>query len=421
MITIFFMLMIQWLYIQINPIMEIYAAEILSCEDYVSVDLVDLEDKDETETELFMETMGDTVAGIEISAPAAILIEASTGTVIYEKNADEMRAPASVTKIMTLLLIFDALEAGEITLDEIVTVSSYAASMGGSQIYLEVGETQTVETMIKAIVISSANDACVAMAEHISGSAELFVSEMNERAKGLGMENTNFMNCNGLDTQGHVTTARDIALMSQELMNRYPEIQEYTTIWMEDITHVTSQGSSVFTLSSTNKLLTQYAYTTGLKTGSTDDALFCISATAQKDGIEMIAVIMGAETSALRNEDAITLLDYGFGVTEKYEETERGFFDDISVAKGIVEYVQGQEESLFVYIDTEGNNLEEIQTQVIYKDGLEAPISEGEVIGEIIYTLHQEEIGHHNIVAVESVIKMNFKYALLELIQKFLL
>lgn len=231
-----------------------------------------------------------------MSAPSAILMEASTGQIIYEKEADKKRPPASVTKVMTLLLIFDAIESGKIKLEDEVTTSEYAASMGGSQVFLEPGETQTVDTMIKCISVASANDACVAMSELIAGSEEEFVVQMNERAKKLGMKNTVFKNCNGLDTEGHETTARDIALMSRELITKYPQIRDYCTIWMENITHTTKKGTSEFGLSNTNKLIKHYEYATGLKTGSTSKAKFCVSATAEKDGMELIAVIMAQKT-----------------------------------------------------------------------------------------------------------------------------
>ena len=209
---------------------------------------------------------------VEISAPSAVLMEASTGKVIFEKDKDTARPPASVTKIMTMLLIFDALADGRIQPEDEVTVSEYAASMGGSQVYLEDGEVQTVDTMLKCIAVASANDACVAMAEEICGSEEEFVARMNERAAGLGMEHTHFVNCNGLDAEGHLTSAHDIALMSRELITKYPQVHGYSMIWMENITHRTAKGESEFGLSNTNKLVRQYEYTTGLKTGSTGDA-----------------------------------------------------------------------------------------------------------------------------------------------------
>ena len=241
-------------------------------------------------------------AELQLSAPSALLMEASTGQVIYEKNPDDPLPPASVTKVMTLLLIFDALEEGKIHLEDEVTTSEYAASMGGSQVFLEPGEVQTVDTLIKCIAVASANDACVAMAEKVRGSEEAFVEEMNQRAKELGMENTTFVNCNGLDAEGHLTTARDIALMSRELITSYPQVRDYCMIWMEDITHTTRKGTSTFGLSNTNKLVRHYEYATGLKTGSTSKAGFCISATAEKEGMELIGVIMAARTSKERTK-----------------------------------------------------------------------------------------------------------------------
>ena len=235
--------------------------------------------------------------GPEVSAPSAVLMEVSTGKVICEKDADTPRPPASVTKVMTMLLIFDALDSGKIKLEDEVTVSEFAASMGGSQVYLEPGETQTVDTMLKCISIASANDACVAMAEYICGNEEEFVRQMNERAQGLGMENTHFVNCNGLDATGHETSARDIALMSRELITKYPQIHDYCTIWMENITHTTRKGASELGLTNTNKLIRQYEYATGLKTGSTGLAKFCVSATAKKGDVELIAVVMAADDS----------------------------------------------------------------------------------------------------------------------------
>ena len=260
---------------------------------------------------------------VEISAPSGILMEMSTGTVLFEKDADTARPPASVTKIMTMLLIFDALENGTISLDDEVSTSEYAASMGGSQVFLEPGEMQTVGTLLKCISVASANDACVTMSECICGNEQEFVKQMNERAKGLGMKHTNFVNCNGLDTDGHEMSARDIALMSRELMTRYPQIKDYCTVWMENITHTTARGSSEFGLTNTNKLIRQYEYATGLKTGSTGKAKFCVSATASKNGVDLIAVIMGAEDSKSRFKDAVTLLNYGFGKCQIYKAKER--------------------------------------------------------------------------------------------------
>lgn len=240
---------------------------------------------------------------LEIGSKAAILMEASSGSVILEKNADERRSPASITKIMTLILIFDAIREGKLSLDEMVTTSAHAKSMGGSQVFLEEGEQQSVETLIKCIVIASGNDAAVAMAEHIGGSEEAFVGMMNKRAEGLGMSGTHFVDCCGLtDSPDHLTTARDVALMSRELITRYPQISDYSTIWMDKITHNTARGSSEFGLSNTNKLLKQQTdfTVTGLKTGSTSIAGCCLSATGRKDGIDLIAVVLAAPDYKVR-------------------------------------------------------------------------------------------------------------------------
>ena len=288
---------------------------------------------------------------VEISAPSAVLMEASTGKVIFEKDKDTARPPASVTKIMTMLLIFDALADGRIQPEDEVTVSEYAASMGGSQVYLEAGEVQTVDTMLKCIAVASANDACVAMAEEICGSEEEFVARMNERAAGLGMEHTHFVNCNGLDAEGHLTSAHDIALMSRELITKYPQVHDYSMIWMENITHRTAKGESEFGLSNTNKLVRQYEYTTGLKTGSTGDAKFCVSATAEKNGIELIAVIMGADSSKERFADAVKLLNYGFGKCQLYTDDRTDGIRSVPEENGVQESVKpGGSPPLLIWI-----------------------------------------------------------------------
>lgn len=346
--------------------------------------------------------------GMEVSAPSALLMEASTGTVIYSKDESTKRAPASVTKIMTMLLIFDALEEGKISLDDEVNVSEHAASMGGSQVYLEPGEVQTVDTMLKCIAVASANDACVAMAEFISGNEEEFVRQMNERAAGLGMKNTQFVNCNGLDAQGHVTTAEDIALMSKELITKYPQVHNYSTIWMENITHKTSKGETEFGLANTNKLIRQYPYATGLKTGSTGDAGFCVSATAEKNGIELIAVIMGADSSKERFKDAVKLLDYGFGQCQLFKDESTDGIRQAEVVKGVEKKVPVVRESPFVYLDTSGTNLNLIERSVKYEDPLTAPVKKGEVAGHIIYTLDGKEIGRTDLITRDEIAKATF-------------
>lgn len=347
-------------------------------------------------------------AEIDISAPSAVLMEASTGTVIYEKDADTARPPASVTKVMTMLLIFDALEAGSIHLEDEVTTSEYAASMGGSQVFLEPGEIQTVDTMLKCIAVASANDACVAMAEYICGSEEEFVRKMNERAKGLGMDNTNFVNCNGLDAEGHVTSARDIALMSRELIAKYPQIHDYSMIWMENITHNTSKGTSEFGLTNTNKLVRQYEYATGLKTGSTGEAKFCVSATGEKNGIEMIAVVMGAETSKERFADAVKLLNHGFGKCQLYTDESAPDVQSADVEGGVEEYVSVERSGTFSYLDMTGANLTEVEKRTEMSENLSAPLKKGDVIGYIVYSIDGREIGRAELTAGEAVEKAGF-------------
>lgn len=361
---------------------------------------------EETATTPGTEQTSDTA--VAVTAPSAILMEMTTGTVLYEKDADTARPPASVTKVMTMLLIFDALAEGKIQLKDEVTTSEYASSMGGSRVFLEIGEKQTVETLLKCISVASANDACVAMAEYISGNEEEFVRQMNLRAEGLGMKHTHFLNCNGLDTDGHETSARDIALMSRELLMKYPEIHNYCTIWMENITHTTSKGSSEFGLTNTNKLIRQYEYATGLKTGSTGKAKFCVSATAEKNGVSLIAVIMGAEDSKVRFKDAVTLLNYGFGKCQMYTDEKMPSLDPISVAGGIQESISLEYEKKFTYLDTTGANLNAVTSRLQIPDKVNAPVKKGDVVGQLIYYLDEKEIGSVNLLAEESVKKAGF-------------
>ena len=364
------------------------------------------------------ETAVDTGSEVELSAETAILMEAETGTVLFEQDADKELPPASVTKVMTLLLIFDALKEGKISLDEEVTTSEYAASMGGSQVFLETGEKQTVDTLIKCIVVASANDACVVMAERVAGTEEQFVQRMNERAKGLGMEHTNFVNCNGLDTDGHETTARDIALMSRELILNYPQIFDYTQIWMENITHVTAKGESEFGLSNTNKLIRQYEYATGLKTGSTSQAKFCLSATGAKDGIQMIAVVMAEPDAKSRTKDAIKLLNYGFGRCNSYQDDN--VLDEpvyAEVKKGKEDKVTGMCEEKFQYVDFDNTDFSQIRKEV-EMETLNAPVEKGDEIGKVSYFLNDNLIGEVPVLAETSVGKMKFTDAVSEILEK---
>ena len=353
-------------------------------------------------------TEGNT-ADLDVSAPSVLLMEASTGTVIYEKNSHEVRHPASITKIMTLILIFDALAAKQISLTDTVTVSEHAASMGGSQVFLEPGETQTVETMIKCISIASANDACVAMAELISGSESEFVRQMNERARRLGMNDTSFVNCCGLDTDGHMTSAYDVALMSRELTTKYPQIHDYCTIWMENITHVTAKGSSEFGLTNTNKLIKQYPYATGLKTGSTNLAKYCVSATAEKDGMKLIAVVMGAPDYKVRFSDATTLLNYGFGKCRVYSDLNEDKLTAVKVEKGITEYANLTYQGPFQYMTTDGTDLSGITKTLELPETVTAPVEKGEVAGRAVYTLDGKEVGSVDILYADSVAAAAYK------------
>lgn len=370
------------------------------------------------EPDAAQKTEGQQEAEVEVQAPSAVLMEASTGAVLYEKDADTRRAPASVTKIMTMLLIFDALEDGKIVLEDEVSTSEYAASMGGSQVFLEPGETQSVDTMLKCISVASANDACTAMAEYIAGSEEAFVKMMNERAAGLGMKNTTFQNCNGLDTEGHLTTARDIALMSRELIEKYPKIHDYCMIWMDTITHTTKKGTSEFGLSNTNKLVRQYPYATGLKTGSTDEAKFCVSATAEKDGMELIAVILGGENSKQRFQDATKLLNYGFGKCQVYEDNDPPKLKPVEVQGSVKDQILCEYADTFRYLDTSGANLAGVTKKAQMKQSVKAPVKKGQKVGELVYKLGEKEIGRVEILAKESCKKAEFLDYLKKVMQK---
>ena len=350
------------------------------------------------------------MAAPEIDAPSYILMEASTGKVICEQNADERRSPASITKIMTLLLIFDYLNTGRVTLQSEVTTSAYAKSMGGSQVFLEEGEVQTLETMIKCIAVASGNDASVAVAEFLAGSEAEFVKLMNLRAEELGMENTHFEDCCGLtDSDGHYSSARDVAIMSRELITKHPEVLNYTGIWMEDIVHETAQGTSGFTLSSTNKLLKMYEYTTGLKTGSTSKAKYCLSATASKDNIDLIAVVMGSSNNKVRFQDAMSLLTYGYSISSLYEDKNEEQLPYLTVNGGVEDTVALSYQGPFRYLDTEGQVLSGIEKKIVLPESVEAPLQEGEAVGEAVYLLNGNRIGSVSIVTGQTVDKAVYK------------
>lgn len=357
-----------------------------------------------------------------IEAPSAVLLESSTGKVIFEQNARERRSPASITKIMTLLLTFEALDQGKIKLEDPVTVSAYASSMGGSQVFLAENEVQTLETMIKCIAVASGNDASVAVAEYIAGSEEAFVEQMNAKAAELGMTDTHFEDCCGLaDSDGHYTTAMDVAVMSRELTVKYPKIFEYTGIWMEDITHETRQGSSKFTLNSTNKLLKQYPFTTGLKTGSTSKAKFCLSATATKDGIDLIAVIMGAPDYKARFKDARTLLSYGFNISDLYLDENTDILPNMRVQGGVEDTVPVKYQSEFRYLDTEGNSLDGVEKRIELPEIAMAPFAEGDMAGRAVYLRNGVEIGSVPILYENAVAKAFYKDYLRKIMEFYLL
>lgn len=333
-----------------------------------------------------------------IQAPHGVLMEASTGTIIYEKDMDTRVKPASITKIMTLILIFDEIEKGSLHMEDEVITSAYAKSMGGSQVFLEEGEKQSVETMIKCIVIASGNDASVAMAEHIAGSEGAFVEKMNERAKGLGMENTNFEDCCGLtESDNHYTSAHDVALMSRELVTKYPKILDYSSIWMDTITHVTEKGTSEFGLTNTNKLIRSYDGCVGLKTGSTSVAKYCVSTVAVRDGITLISVVMTAPDYKVRFKDAAAMLNLGFGSCSLYVDENKKPLPNIAVEGGVKEELACDYEGAFRYLDTKGAALDQIEKKIKQKDKVKAPVKKGDLAGTAEYYLDGKKIGSVNL------------------------
>ena len=319
----------------------------------------------------------------EVEAGSAVLMEKETGAVLYEANAHDKLEPASVTKVMTLLLVMEAIDSGRLKLDDMVTVSARAASMGGSQVYLKEGEQMTVDDMLKAVAVVSGNDAAVALAEHLAGSESAFVERMNQRARELGMEDTNFLNCTGLPAAGHLTSAYDIALMSRALIG-HAKIREYTTIWMDTI------RDGQFQLANTNKLVRFYEGCTGLKTGSTDSALYCLSATAERDGMELIAVVMKSPTSAQRFESAKSLLNFGFANYTLLDIQPDAAIPPVEVSLGTLDQVQpilGQGSRILV----DRNELNEVTTELRLTDNVEAPVEQGQKLGEMVVSVGGQE------------------------------
>ena len=345
---------------------------------------------------------------LEFQSKSSVLMEASTGKVLYQDNIHEKLPLASITKVMTLLLIYEAVDNGRIQWDDVVAISEHAASMGGSQVFLEVGEEQTVKELTKCISIASANDASVAMAEHISGSESKFVDMMNERAKELKMENTNFMNACGLDADGHVSSSYDIAIMSRQLINNYPEISENATTWMDTITHKTRNGEKEFGLTNTNRLVKWYKGATGLKTGSTGKALFCLSGTANRDGMNLVAVVMGAPNSSTRFSEVMQLLDYGFANYSVLKGHETGeVVGEAEVFKGLLRTVPVtiKDEVSTVVKKGGGNDLE---WEIVMFDNVNAPFEIGEKAGEIIYSISGNEVSRSDLITIDSMKKIGF-------------
>ena len=331
----------------------------------------------------------------EVTAPSAILMEKTTGKVLCEQNADAQYEPASVTKVMTLLLVMEAIDGGSLGVDDSVQVSTRAASMGGSQVYLKEGEVMSVHDLLKAVAVASGNDAAVALAERLSGSESAFVERMNQRARELGMERTNFVNCTGLPAPGHLTCAYDIALMSRELILNHPAIREFTTIWMDTL------RDGTFQLSNTNRLIFYYEGATGLKTGFTDTALYCLSATAERDGMELIAVVMHAPTSNDRFDSCKTLLNYGFAnyaITPVYPDQAIPPVEVILGERDTVQPVTARECSILLEKSKAGN----ITTQLELSPQVEAPVEPGQKLGELKVLVDGEQVDAIDLVAAEE-------------------
>ncbi len=354
----------------------------------------------------------------QIEGKAAILMEAGTGRVLMEKNADEALPPASVTKVMTLLLIYENVGSGKIKWDDSVTISEHAASMGGSQIFLEPNQKQTVEVLTKSIAIASANDAAVAMAEYIAGSEQAFVDMMNKRAKELGMKNANFKNACGLDTEGHVLSARDIALMSRELITKHPEVTKYTTTWQDTITHTTAKGTKEFGLTNTNRLIKWYDGATGLKTGSTGKALYCLSGTAKRDGMELIAVIMACPEPKLRFNQVMKMLDYGYAnYMLKKGEPSGTIAASVPVTGGECDTVNAiVDKEVSILTEKSGK---ELSYNIETKNDLTAPVKKGDEIGRIIYTLDGKRVGESALISEKDVERCGFGKNLKDLMKKW--
>lgn len=342
---------------------------------------------------------------LEIKAKSAILMEVNTGKILYEHNVDEQLPPASITKIMSLLLIMEAIDEKKISTEDVITASEHACSMGGSQIWLEPGEAMTVDDLLKAAVIASANDATVALGEHIAGSEEGFVAMMNARANELGMSSTNFVNATGLDAEGHVSTAHDIAIMSAALI-KHDLIKNYSTVWMDSL----REGKSE--LVNTNKLVRFYEGTTGLKTGTTSNAGYCLSATAERNGLELVAVVMAGDTSGERFNSAKKLLDYGFSNYEYVSIKPKLDKTNINISNGVQKNLKITTTDSFGSLLKKGTS-SAVTQQINLKENITAPIKKNDVVGTIDFFLDEQQIGQVDIIADESINKMSFLTAFL--------
>lgn len=350
---------------------------------------------------------------LNLNCKSAILMEATTGTVLYAQNADEALPPASVTKVMTLLLVMEAIDAGTIRIDDTISVSANAASMGGSQVFLKEGEQMSIEDLLKSVVIASANDAAVALAEHISGSVEAFVAKMNAKADELGMKSTKFENVTGLDdtAEHHLTSARDIALMSCALV-AHPLVLQYSSIWMDTI------RDGAFGLTNTNRLVRFYKGCTGLKTGSTSKAGFCISATAERDGLSLVCVIMGAESRDIRNAAATALLDWGFANFALYK-AEAGTSEAVAVKGSAKREISGTYPAFSCVVRRE--ELSKIEKKITHPESITAPTPLGEKIGEVSFWCGQKQIGCVDICTENEIERIGFFEILWHLLAKSLL
>ena len=348
------------------------------------------------------EYTNDTSNPLKLDCESAILIEQNTGEILYSYNVHEKLRPASVTKIMSILLIMEAIKSGKINYDTKIPCSENAASMGGSQIWLDTTETLTVEEMLKAICVVSANDCVTAMAEYLGGTEEGFVKMMNEKAKELGMNDTEFKNCHGIDEDGHMTSSYDISLMSKELLTKYPEITKYTTIWNDSLRDGKSE------LVNTNKLVRNYNGCTGLKTGSTSQALFNLSASATREGLSLIAVVMKAPTSAKRFKNASSLLDFGFANFEyKKMISKDDIIKNVKIEKGVISETNVIAEKNCGTLIKKGNGFN-IEQKIEMPDVIQAPVKKGEIVGKVIYRLNEKNIGECNLIVMQDIDKIGF-------------